>query len=472
MIQTSTNKMPTGTCIRKRSQNQRSSLSYPLLASRGTDRLNQEQSQTGLDTDQFSLYTIQNRTHKTEQSIGDKTMLSLILSTIYKQGYYMTYARYAAIWRIWQELEPTKPDDGISGFVAYNVPDNRMIMFEGKRYSVTARRAQPRMKMKTGRFLTRKLHLNNGFLPDTLIQRIASEINYYLFPEQTIRIDTGAAIYDNYRDEVGGHSCMTGHCAEYVGFYVDNPGRFSQIVAEQGNDSARAIVFHLDDGETLLGRIYSTCEYLKDRIRTYAKDHNWLTNDAGCVMSGLRYTDGEMPYMDSMYEYKLHGNTITIGRGLDCCDGELQQTDGYLDTGVYCCCCNCGDNVHEDDVCYNNNGDSYCGGCYDETYGYCEKCEEEYLREDTVCVDGDVYWCEYCADRHAYQCEDCGDWFTSTVTIENEEYCESCAESYPICNDCGEFVKETNDCGYCDACAPDHEDEIPCRAETVPLWQE
>ena len=62
-----------------------------------------------------------------------------------------------------EQLEPDVPDDSTSGFLAYNVSKDR-----------------PRMKIKIGRFFTKKLQLNSGYLNDATIQSISTTISMKL----------------------------------------------------------------------------------------------------------------------------------------------------------------------------------------------------------------------------------------------------------------------------------------------------
>ena len=367
----------------------------------------------------------------------------LIVKTIHAHNGHIHTTHIAHVVQVLRSLQPGKPEDGTQGFIAYNVP------------------GKDRMKMKTGRFLTRKLGLQT-VLPDTVIQRLASEINTVLFPGFGVRLDTGDDIQENYRDEIGGGSCMTGGCASYVGLYVDNPTRFSQLIIEQNGDSARAMVFHLDSGDTMLGRVYATCEYLKGQIRDYAEQQGWLPNGSNGAISGLDYTDGEIPYMDSLKEYRIEDGLLTIGNSLPHSQGVLDSQNGELETRTPCQ--NCNQSVDEDNSYSNDDGETFCESCYYEIYSYCEKCDHTVCRDDIRCIDGDTSWCDSCANHYANKCENCGDYFTDTVTIDDNEYCPNCAESYPICEDCSEHTLKTNDCGCCEDCDGHHIDEIPCNA--------
>ena len=104
-------------------------------------------------------------------------------------------------------LNPSTCDDGDIGKIAFGADDRRM-------------------KIRTGRFLTRKLHLNSGFLNDVQIRTIQTKIDDILFANRVDTcISTGPDIKKNYQDDVGGSSCMSGGHSDLVGLYVDNPDR-------------------------------------------------------------------------------------------------------------------------------------------------------------------------------------------------------------------------------------------------------
>jgi hypothetical protein len=45
---------------------------------------------------------------------------------------------------------------------------------------------------------------------------------------------------------------------------------------------------------------------------------------------------------------------------------------------VYVSCCNCGEEVYQEESYYSSNSsDYYCGDCYFEVYTSCYECEEE-----------------------------------------------------------------------------------------------
>ncbi|KKN26566.1 hypothetical protein LCGC14_0873340 [marine sediment metagenome] len=382
-----------------------------------------------------------------------------IVKTIYAQFGAIHTTAIAGIVRALRECQPDKPEDKTSGFIAYNVP------------------GKARMKMKTGRFLVRKLKLNT-ILPDSIVQRLASEINADLFPGFGIRLDTGDGIRENYRNEVGGSACMSDSNCGYVGLYCDNPERISQLIIEQNGDSARAIVWKLDDGRFFMDRVYCTCEYLRDQIRQYSKARGWIlrSNDAprdttpiSLVVSDLDFTEGEVPWLDTLKQYNIENGKLTVGNQLSYSMGELQNQDGSIKSGPLCTSCN--EVVNEDCCHFGNASEIYCENCYHELFYRCDKCNEDISIDDIIMrVDGWLYWCDFCVDLYAMQCKECSGYFTDAVYIDGDEHCMPCAEQYPICNDCGKYTKEVDQCGYCADCEEEHINEIPCKTVTSLLF--
>lgn len=358
----------------------------------------------------------------------------IIMQGIYQASYFISYDVYAKITRIIQELQPDKPEDETAGFLAYNVPN------------------KDRMKMKTGRFLTRKLNLNSGFLPDTVIQKLASNINTYLFPDLGIRLDKGIAITENYENEIGGHSCMTGSCAEYTKLYEANPDRFQQLIIVQNGDSARAIVHKLDDGTYMLDRIYGTCEYLKEKMRDYGTKQGWSFRGSGTI-SNLKYTDGEIPFADTMKDYKIIDGLLTIGTNLPYYDGTLDSTDGKFYSGIFCEYC---EEYYDEDHIISVGDYYYCENCVSDNFTYCESCSEycenEFVRE---VIDTGQYVCRHCAEDEYSCCESCNEYVSETQILDGDtEVCNDCSENHYHCDDCGDLVSKVED-GYCEDCIPE-----------------
>lgn len=350
------------------------------------------------------------------------------------------------------KYEPGKPTDDIAGFLAFKQGDKRM-------------------KIKTGRFLTKKLGLGD-ILPEDIIHNISDEINSTLFSKLQISLDSGSRITDNYRNKVGGSSCMAGNCCEYTKLYENNPDRFQQLIVRFISDSGRAIVSKLDNGQFYMDNIYCSSVYIKEKMQEYADEQGWIwmsdgvnslrfkgdsfTNYRDLVMSGLTYKEGEVPYMDTFYKYKIVGGKLNIYHDnfSGGCDGTTDGQEGCLQGDTYCIAC-------EEVVSNNNNvlfvnGEAYCVDCYDNTFTHCSHCSRETVTDDITKVN-DKLVCPNCLSRIYTECNDCNE-YTDTdeiLFVGDEPICPECVNDYSQCNDCNEYVDETTDIGdkgVCDDC--------------------
>ncbi len=384
-----------------------------------------------------------------------------VLSTITKEvklkrGYNAWLSMAYIIKEKLAKLQPDKPEDDIYGFIAYEV--------SGK----------ARMKMKTGRFLTRKLGLNNGFLNDTSLRRIADTINNEINPDCNYRLDTGVQIIENYKNSIGGSSCMSGYDAQKTGMYAENPDRYQQVIMIKDSDTARAIVVKLDNGFYLMDRIYSTCDFLIDKMQAIAKKNKWyyrnknsdriydwigdfsVNSYSDFVVSDLNYTDGELPYQDTLTQYSLANSKISLfhNRQNSCADGILDSTDGYIEKNL-CTCYNCENIFKEEETIYVEfNDNAYCNSCYTELFYFCGKCNDLISVDDLVCIEGIAEnWCENCAND-AVNCENCGSLFVEKYqVVEDYVYCDSCVDDVCCsCVNCKDLFLEVNGYGLCENC--------------------
>ena len=359
-------------------------------------------------------------------------------------------------------LQPDKPDDGSTNFIAFDVPNK-----------------DKRMKLKTGRFLSRKLSLNSGFLNDQALQTLSDTINMELFGiiESDIKLVNGSDITDRYRRSFGSKSCMCNDCADYTKMYEYNPGRFQMLAMEFGNDQARAIVHKLDNGEYLMDRVYGSSDSICSSMEKFAVDSNWMYRRESCVyyngspiddydvciVSDLDYAEGEVPFMDTLTSGRLENDRLTIfhRRSKGSSDYELESTCGNLAGGDTCYSCECG--VHEDEVCWADDH-CYCQDCYCERFSYCEECDEDVLQEDMVHIeDKQIYVCNDCAANNYTECEDCNAWTANAYYIEDDDkhVCEKCFEDYTGCEKCDKYfssddITRIDDVCVCSACKKEH----------------
>lgn len=328
------------------------------------------------------------------------------------EGYNCWLSKSHIIFDKIQQLNPTKPNDDTVGFIAFNVPD------------------KARMRIKTARFLTRKLNLNNGFLSDSAISSIANKINSKLFPDIRTELISGEQITEAYHKAIGSGSCMTQDCCSYTKLYEMNPDKIQMLVMYYMNDTARAILYKLDNGEYYLDRVYASCKGLEAKMDDYAYEQNWhrygmvalLTTEQkeNLTISDLHYEDGHVPYMDT-FGGSIHKDKLTLS--YNNCDLSLDSTCGYIEDGYVCE--GCDEHISENDAI--SVGDyTYCEHCVDNSFTYCEYCGGYVDNDDIVYItDEDTCVCEYHASRDYTKCNDCGEWF-NPEDIDEDGHCSEC----------------------------------------------
>ncbi len=352
-------------------------------------------------------------------------------------------------------LQPDKPTDGSLNVLAFVIPNK-----------------PKRLKLRTTRFLSRKLKLNSGFLSDAILQNLGDNINMNLFglsPEH-VRLLSGSQITNAYRDKLGTKSCMTKR-PEYTRLYERNPERFKLFTISFNNDTGRALLVTLDNGQKYMDRVYASSETVKSKMIEYAEKQKWASYGGGnpfdsdtLIVSGLDYIDGEIPYMDTFTCGTIIDGKLTVSfNGIN--DYDLQSLDGMLETGMTCEYCD--ENVHEDDVQYVG-GSRYCQDCYDENFFFCDDCEESYGNDEAIGIDGGEYYvCTYCADTNYNYCDDCCEYKSTSQYYENlnRHLCNDCVEDYTTCDDCGllfnlDDMNEIDGKYFCDDCVPELEPDI------------
>lgn len=102
-------------------------------------------------------------------------------------------------------------------------------------------------------------------------------------------------------------------------------------------------------------------------------------------------------------------------------------------------CTFCGTRLHEDETRWTPSDDPACQDCFDEHYGWCERCEEYENRDDMYYInDRNEHWCAYCTHHHSAKCNDCGDQVSNYTYLEHlDRYiCDDCMDAYTRCDHC------------------------------------
>jgi hypothetical protein len=373
-----------------------------------------------------------------------------------RQIYWEWFDKRASLTRkLLDRLNPQIPK-GKSPQISFNVLDSDLNILD-----------KPRVKTRTTRFLTRKLSLNSGFFSDKTIQDIANAIDKHFFEGIfEIRLDSGKQITKNYRNKVGGGSCMTGNCTEYTTLYEMNPDRFRQLVVKYCGDSARAIVSKLDNGKYYCDRVYATADNVYYKLLDYVDEQSWKSHkdDKPPVkelsISGLKWEDGHVPYLDTFCFYKIteDGKLDIFADDNKNHDGCTDNTDGYLLSTTVCAWCTI--RYHRDEVTYIGNY-PYCHCCIDIHFYTCNECGV-YVSENDIDFVHDNSYCRGCYDSLTAACDDCGErvYKENITETENGEICEDCIGDYFECEVCSCVVglDDNEHDNICDNCYEDGEE--------------
>ncbi len=319
-----------------------------------------------------------------------------------------------------------------------------------------------------------------------------------------IRVVYGPELAEAYRQEWGGHSCMTGFCSDrqrYIDHYALNPDRVGlALLYPDGFDAepvARAMVWHTDQGITVLDRRYPNNTDWSMLIQLWAQHRgyairkgdalpntshpiDWLPYEDSPVepeqvlTATLDFTESrDVPYQDTFCwggvsgDQLIHGTwyrsgDIRMDHGLCSTEGgPFAQSDGQL-----CSWCD----LFFDELIDGPDGEDYCEDCYSDRFSYCKCCERDRDADEFETVRtsrGEGYWCSSCASAYATECEDCSTvWQDSDICHLSTEdgdrsVCTSCADNYAVCDRCGVDVHcddrgccEHDENGdYCEPCA-------------------
>lgn len=92
-------------------------------------------------------------------------------------------------------------------------------------------------------------------------------------------------------------------------------------------------------------------------------------------------------------------------------------------------CSKCGDEHNADDQKKNNDGELFCEDCYDDNYFFCNECDEETHKDNSVSYY-DGYMCEHCYSNNFYTCSGCNE-ITRNGESCGDSYCED-SDSLPL----------------------------------------
>ena len=222
-----------------------------------------------------------------------------------------------------------------------------------------------------------------------------------------------------------------------------------------------------------IDRIYSN-ESTRTGLENYATENGFAyRNDNGYIIyqgekikfyvdvkqGFINYIKEEgTPYFDTLTfcndgdnTLSNDGNNDTSGFDLQMCSGNSQD-----DREAHSMDCeNCGDHIEEDDLRTTPDDEHYCYHCFDESYFYCDSCNETQHNNDYA-TNG---MCTACASDEGYMiCDGCHEWGETAMWIESEDQdlCEGCCEDYYRCEGCEENHHIDN------TVTSEHDEEIRC----------
>ncbi len=112
-------------------------------------------------------------------------------------------------------------------------------------------------------------------------------------------------------------------------------------------------------------------------------------------------------------------------------------------------CAVCSTDIDVDNVIHTEYDSIVCDDCVQ----ICQRCDSIGSVDDCFMTVDDETWCESCADRRSFFCDSCEErnsWGTSYVSDRGEHWCEGCLNNTYWCDDCEEYNADG-----CDRCSED-----------------
>jgi hypothetical protein len=240
-----------------------------------------------------------------------------------------------------------------------------------------------------------------------------------------------------------GKSCMRDESSDYFCLYADNDDKIRMLILINGNGDllGRALLWTLDNGHTLMDRIYASDANIQAFI-AYASEHGYIrktyqnyTSQTSVTLPdgtecdrvytvSLRYGHhDEYPYMDTMIY--ASSDRETWSNAYHGMRFVHQETNGTYER------------VTESGRHVSRYDDSYtcsdCGRELDYPDTYCELCSENH-HSCRNCSDdaGENDYCDYCSQ---YVCSECGQY--DQYRDDEHELCRDCySERYTLCEQC------------------------------------
>lgn len=267
----------------------------------------------------------------------------------------------------------------------------------------------------------------------------------------TFRIVTGDDIREcyQYTRYVSGdtgtlrHSCMRHRqCWDYLEIYAANPDRISLLIRENAQSEilGRALLWHTDDDETLIDRVYGS-DVTQRHFTEYATRNGYQSAYSKAAEITLQYADfDQYPYCDNFAYLTVNPDGTGILTNDESLTGDvyrtLQHTNGRYSQSDMETCPECSESFFAHDT----RGSGYCPDCEDRYV--CLECNEfrSYGLTDGYCSD--------CIRDH--ECRECGTYVSDSDDL-TDGYCPECASDH-VCRECGNGYDALSGDGYCDDC--------------------
>ena len=210
------------------------------------------------------------------------------------------------------------------------------------------------------------------------------------------------------REEGGtlGDSCMNGD-RSYLSIYKHCPHvRILVLINNCGDLAGRALLWNIDDGKTLMDRVYVAKDYYYDMFLDYAEKNDYVRKveyksfreKDRFVYKGETFYRQYKIYTSTDYSYYPYIDTFSYGDDgfitncsgyqyeYTCTNGEREGEDSYI-------CAISGDRLHEDDAVYIEHGQFRGEYIHVDYTVYCVTDDERYYSDDTRLVKvGDSYY--------------------------------------------------------------------------------
>ena len=210
-----------------------------------------------------------------------------------------------------------------------------------------------RVTAKTGKAM-RKFFLSNHLaLPDEIISDVAENIDSQFKFSGTIKLVSGEDIRKYYHGQTYasstgslGNSCMKhDRCQQYFDIYTENPDKVQMLVAFTNDNlvQGRALVWHTDEGTTLMDRAYGK-PLVMNTLIAHAQSQGWIvkSHQSYDYPDTWQMPNGEVfsmkysvtfplgydyyPYMDT-FKSLFHNSNKSITLRSTNYDGDLRLTD-------------------------------------------------------------------------------------------------------------------------------------------------